>query len=113
MGDVRRLIPRVDGLLADPRLAEAQVRLGRELVRQVIADVQDRARRGEIAPEQVRDAVLAAMPPRPCGMRPIVNATGVLLHTNLGRAPLSAGAVEAVVAAAGSVDVEFDVDSGR
>jgi L-seryl-tRNA(Ser) seleniumtransferase len=107
------MIPRVDGLLADPRLAEAQVRLGRELVRQVIADVQDRARRGEIAPGQVRDAVVAALPPRASGLRPIVNATGVLLHTNLGRAPLSAGAVEAVVAAAGSVDVEFDLDTGR
>lgn len=107
------MIPRVDGLLADPRLAEAQVRLGRELVRQVIADVQDRARRGELAPGQVRDAVVAALPARACGLRPIVNATGVLLHTNLGRAPLSAAAAEAVVAAAGSVDVEFDLDTGR
>ncbi|MEV0802907.1 L-seryl-tRNA(Sec) selenium transferase [Kribbella sp. NPDC050281] len=113
MGDPRRLIPRVDGLLADPRLAEAQVRLGRELVRQVIADVQNRARRGEIAPEQVHDAVLSALPQRASVLRPIVNATGVLLHTNLGRAALSVGAVEAVVAAAGSVDVEFDVDTGR
>lgn len=107
------MIPRVDGLLADPRLAEAQVRLGRELVRQVIADVQNRARRGEIAPEQVHDAVLSALPQRASVLRPIVNATGVLLHTNLGRAALSVGAVEAVVAAAGSVDVEFDVDTGR
>jgi L-seryl-tRNA(Ser) seleniumtransferase len=42
----------------------------------------------------------------------VINATGVLLHTNLGRAQLSAAAREAVVAAAGSTDVEFDLASG-
>ncbi|MEU4295425.1 L-seryl-tRNA(Sec) selenium transferase [Kribbella sp. NPDC026596] len=113
MVDERRRIPRVDGLLADPRLADAQDRLGRALVRQLVNEVQDRARRGEITPEQVADVVVAELPPRASGMRPVVNATGVLLHTNLGRAPLSAAAVDAVVAAAGCVDVEFDVDSGR
>ncbi|TCC49079.1 L-seryl-tRNA(Sec) selenium transferase [Kribbella capetownensis] len=113
MTDVRRRIPRVDGLLADPRLVDAQDRLGRALVRQVVTDVQDRARRGEITPEQVPDAVVAALPPRACGVRPVVNATGVLLHTNLGRAPLSPAAIDAVVTAAGCVDVEFDLDTGR
>jgi L-seryl-tRNA(Ser) seleniumtransferase len=42
----------------------------------------------------------------------VVNATGVLLHTNLGRAPLSAAAVDALVAAAGTTDVEFDRATG-
>ena len=113
MVDERRRIPRVDGLLADPRLVDAQERLGRALVRQLVNEVQARARRGEITPEQVADVVVAELPPRASGMRPVVNATGVLLHTNLGRAPLSAAAVDAVVGAAGCVDVEFDVDSGR
>ncbi|MEP7023249.1 MAG: L-seryl-tRNA(Sec) selenium transferase, partial [Actinomycetota bacterium] len=40
------------------------------------------------------------------------NATGVLLHTNLGRAPLSAAATDAVQAAAGCTDLEFDLASG-
>jgi transcriptional regulator with XRE-family HTH domain len=43
----------------------------------------------------------------------VINATGVLLHTNLGRAPLSAAARGAVVAATGCTDVEYDVETGR
>lgn len=43
----------------------------------------------------------------------MINATGVLLHTNLGRAPLSAAACEAVVMATGCTDVEYDVATGR
>jgi L-seryl-tRNA(Ser) seleniumtransferase len=45
-------------------------------------------------------------------MRPVINATGVVVHTNLGRAPLGAGAVQAVVAASGYVDVEFGLEDG-
>jgi L-seryl-tRNA(Ser) seleniumtransferase len=43
----------------------------------------------------------------------VINATGVLLHTNLGRAPLSAVAVDALVAAAGTTDVEYDLGTGE
>src|SRR5690606_27842761 len=43
----------------------------------------------------------------------VVNATGVVVHTNLGRAPLSDAAVEAVTVAAGATDVELDLDTGR
>jgi L-seryl-tRNA(Ser) seleniumtransferase len=47
------------------------------------------------------------------GLRPVINATGVVLHTNLGRAALSGAAVSAILAAAGYTDVELDLDSGR
>jgi L-seryl-tRNA(Ser) seleniumtransferase len=43
----------------------------------------------------------------------VLNATGVVVHTNLGRAPLSAAAVEAITVAAGATDVELDLDTGR
>jgi L-seryl-tRNA(Ser) seleniumtransferase len=43
----------------------------------------------------------------------VLNATGVIVHTNLGRAPLSRAAVRAVAEAAGSTDVEFDLRTGR
>lgn len=45
-------------------------------------------------------------------MRPVINATGVVLHTNLGRAPLSEAALAAVNGAAGYATVEFDLASG-
>ncbi len=46
-------------------------------------------------------------------MRPVINATGVVVHTNLGRAPLSAAARDAIVDASGYVDVEMDLETGR
>jgi L-seryl-tRNA(Ser) seleniumtransferase len=46
-------------------------------------------------------------------LRPVLNCTGVVLHTNLGRAPLSAAAVAAMRRASGYTDVEYDVATGR
>src|SRR5207237_264328 len=46
-------------------------------------------------------------------LRPVINATGVVVHTNLGRAALSPAAVEAVTTAAGPTDVELDLATGR
>jgi L-seryl-tRNA(Ser) seleniumtransferase len=110
--DDRRRVPRTDLLLADPRLADAERRLGRALVKAAVARAQQRARDGRIAPEQVADAAVAGLPARAAALTPVINATGVLVHTNLGRAPLSAAAVDALVAAAGCCDVEFDLASG-
>jgi len=110
--DPRRRVPRTDVLLADPRLAAAAATLGRGRVKAVIAVAQDRARHGEIAPEDVADLAAASLPRTP-SLQPVINATGVILHTNLGRAPLSPGAVEAVVCAAGYTDVELDLGTGR
>jgi L-seryl-tRNA(Ser) seleniumtransferase len=110
--DTRRRVPRTDLLLADPRLADAERRLGRALVKAAVARAQQRARDGQIAPEEVADAAVAELPARAAALTPVINATGVLVHTNLGRAPLSAAAVDAIVAAAGHCDVEFDLASG-
>jgi L-seryl-tRNA(Ser) seleniumtransferase len=111
MDDPRRRVPRTDVLLADPRLAAAAESLGRAQVKAVVTGAQERARRGEIAPEEVADVAAATL--SRAGSRAVVNATGVVLHTNLGRAPLSAPAVEAVAAAAGHTDVELDLRTGR
>jgi L-seryl-tRNA(Ser) seleniumtransferase len=46
-------------------------------------------------------------------LRHVINATGVILHTNLGRAPLSSAAVEALGVAAGYSNLELDVETGR
>ncbi|MGY1738493.1 L-seryl-tRNA(Sec) selenium transferase [Geodermatophilus sp. SYSU D00684] len=111
--DPRRAVPRTDTLLADPALADAASRLGRELVKDAVRAVQSRVRAGELAPGDAVAAVLAGLPSTASALRPVLNATGVLVHTNLGRAPLSPAAVEAVVAASGTTDVELDLTTGR
>ena len=97
-------MPRTDLLLADPRLAAAEGRLGRALVKAAVGRAQQRARDGQISPDEVADAAVAELPPRAASLTPVINATGVLVHTNLGRAPLSAAAVDAIVIAAAGLD---------
>ena len=111
--DPRRHVPRTDVVLADPRLAAAADRFGRTRVKELVAAAQERARAGDIEPGDVVGAAVAALPAIAGGLRPVLNATGVILHTNLGRAPLSEAAVAAVVAAAGHTDVELDLATGR
>jgi len=110
--DVRRLTPRTDAVLADPRLAAAEHRLGRAIVLSAVRRAQDLARNGVIEPAAVPDAAAESLPAIAATLTPVINATGVLLHTNLGRAPLSAAAKDAVQVAAGSTDLEFDLPSG-
>ncbi|HEU4350229.1 MAG TPA: L-seryl-tRNA(Sec) selenium transferase, partial [Actinoplanes sp.] len=59
---------------------------------------------------QVEAAAHAALAAR---TRAVINATGVVLHTNLGRAALSPAALEAIAAAGGHTDVELDLATGR
>ncbi|MFC4003156.1 L-seryl-tRNA(Sec) selenium transferase [Prauserella oleivorans] len=112
MTDPRRRIPRTDTLLADPRLAKAVHDLGPGLVKAAVVTAQERARAGEIAPEDVAESALAELPGTATTLHPVLNATGVVVHTNLGRAPLSPAALDAVRAAGGATDVEFDLASG-
>ena len=110
--DVRRLTPRTDDVLADSRLAAAEHRLGRAIVLSAVRRAQDLARSGQIEPAAVADAAAESLPLIAATLTPVINATGVLLHTNLGRAPLSVAARDALQVAAGSTDLEFDLTSG-
>ncbi len=113
MPDPRRRTPRTDTVLADSALAPAIARLGRDRVKAAVKTQLQRCRDGELAPGEVVSAVVSSLPVSNTSLRPLVNATGVVVHTNLGRAPLSAAAVEAVTRAAGATDVELDLDTGR
>ena len=106
-------MPRTDVVLADPRLVTARERLGGALVKAAVARAQELARAGTISPASVADAAAASLPRTAATLTAVINATGVVVHTNLGRAPLSAAARDAVLAAAGCTDVEFDLTAGK
>ena len=111
-GDMRRRVPRTDAVLADPHVASAIRRLGRSLVRNVVTQVLAEVRDGHLEPDAVAAEVVRRLPDTATGLRRVLNATGVIVHTNLGRAPLSPAARDAVLAAAGYTDVEFDLVTG-
>ena len=116
-----RNIPSVSGVLAHPRVGGLLARFSREavtgLVRDALAAARDEVRDGADAPtvSQVADAVAESAAARWMSWpRRVVNATGVVLHTNLGRAPLSAESLRAVeMAASGYSDLEFDLAAGK
>ncbi|MDQ4085762.1 MAG: L-seryl-tRNA(Sec) selenium transferase [Actinomycetota bacterium] len=111
--DRRRAVPRTDRLLAEPKLQEAASVLGADLVKQAVHVAQQRVRDGELPPDAVLAAVVESLPAAATTLRRVINATGVVVHTNLGRAPLSAAAVRAVGVAAGTTDLELDLRTGR
>ncbi|AWH94069.1 L-seryl-tRNA(Sec) selenium transferase [Dietzia lutea] len=100
-------------MLRAPRLAAAVTELGRELVKAEIRRAQQQARTGDLDPVSIVDVVTAALPTAAVTLTRVLNASGVLLHTNLGRAPLSGAAVRALAEAAGTNDVELDLATGR
>ena len=127
VGAILRRIPSVDEVLAGAstqRLLERQPRWAvLEAIREVLAACRERALAGDASPEtaqalldpQAIQASVEAATARKAGasLRPVINATGVVLHTNLGRAPLAPSALAAIAAAArGYSNLEFDLDSG-
>ena len=99
-----REIPAVDELLRLPKVAELQSRAGRntvaEATREVLQDLRNAILRGEIRtvnPELLESQIAANVEAATAiSLIPVINATGVVLHTNLGRAPLSREALERV-----------------
>jgi L-seryl-tRNA(Ser) seleniumtransferase len=115
----------VDELLARPRLIALSEAAGRELVakaaRNVLANLRDEIKSGILAcatssaaaamEEKVSVEVNAALAP---SLRRVINATGVILHTNLGRAPFSAGvATQFAETASRYSNLEYDIESGE
>jgi L-seryl-tRNA(Ser) seleniumtransferase len=109
-----RALPAVDDLLRTvPALAETGPAVARWIVRREIDAARARILAGEHAGDVAAAVERAAGSLRARSLRRVVNATGVVLHTNLGRAPLSEAAVRAVVEASGPATVEFDTGSGE
>ena len=114
-----RGLPAVHRFLSDPQIAAFEALFGKDLVKRTITARLDALRRsnGDPVPayEELRGSVLAKLErERMQTLLRVVNATGVILHTNLGRAPLAESAIDAVrEAAAGYSNLEYDVESGN
>jgi L-seryl-tRNA(Ser) seleniumtransferase len=118
VSDQRRTLPSVSALLESaalrPLLDAAPRGAVVAAVRQAIAGV----RGGHAAAPTddrgwAREVALHLESARRPSLRPVINATGVVLHTNLGRAPLARAAIDAVAAVAeGYSNLEYDLDTG-
>jgi L-seryl-tRNA(Ser) seleniumtransferase len=124
-GALLRRLPSVDELLRRPVLEELAARAGRGVVLNAARAVLDRLRseialgavpaessldpailEGAIRDEAARDTSFS--------LRPVINATGVILHTNLGRAPIGAAALAHLAEAArGYSNLEYDLAAGQ
>jgi len=116
-----RKLPKADRLLEAARLAGLVGRVGHGAVMEAIRAELDRIR-GEIqggapcpTPDQIEAGLLAKLGEQARGsLRRVINATGVVIHTNLGRAPLSEAALAAMTEAArGYVSLEYDLEAGE
>ncbi len=119
-----RQLPSVDELLQHERLRRLADDVGRlivvEAARQVLASLRAAIHRGLPAAELAtalahlpQDVEAEAREQASLSLRPVINATGVILHTNLGRAPLSAPAAEQLAALARQYsNLEFDLAKG-
>ena len=115
MYDRRRDLPSVDRLLREPGMAELVDQVSRAVVVAAAREALAAARHQRSGPPEDWVADIAERVARRTArsLRPVFNATGVVLHTNLGRAPLSIPAIEAMLAvASGYGTLEFDLHSG-
>jgi L-seryl-tRNA(Ser) seleniumtransferase len=124
-GDLYRLLPSLNDLLLTPEIAALLRVHSRPAVvssaRSILENTRDEVKRGlhtrtslllrlESLSALVAEDLQRA---RQYSLRPVINATGVLLHTNLGRAPLSESALEHIVTVAGGYsNLELDLDTG-
>jgi L-seryl-tRNA(Ser) seleniumtransferase len=122
VGSLLRRIPAVDELLNRQSLRELEGRVGHRLVveatRKVLESVRERITSGSlssVSAEWLEGQILAeAEAGRELSLQPVINATGVILHTNLGRAPLAQEALDHLVqVATGYSNLEYDLERGE
>jgi L-seryl-tRNA(Ser) seleniumtransferase len=123
-GELLRQIPSVDELLAQPRLAALATKVGRnhivEIARAVLAELRTKISSENPGPqialtssslEELITSQVERLLAR--SLQPVINATGVILHTNLGRAPLAESVVEEFRRTATQYsNLEYDLEAG-
>jgi len=116
-----RQLPGVDRLLSDERVSRLCETFPREivvdLIRRCLSEIRWSISSGGSVPsfvEVVNSIVTRARDLEKPSLQPVINATGVILHTNLGRAPLSTEVIKAMeLASRGYCNLELDLDSGK
>ncbi len=118
-----RHLPAIDEILLQDRIADALVSVPREQVVQWAREEVDLLRQRVLVGEELQvEGLMSLVVEQVIGrlsqdysarMQTVLNATGILLHTNLGRAPLAEAAVAHVQAAAGCTNLEMDLGSGK
>ena len=120
------LIPSVDAVLTEPEVQALLERCDQPMVTRYVREGVDAVRQAMLSGDAIgesRDGLVARVVRQVCldaahltepGLKRVVNATGIVLHTNLGRAPLADAAVRAVAGiASGYCNLEVDLESGR
>ncbi len=111
-----RELPATHRVLAEPGVAAYEATLGRTTIKRAIELVLDRARASGAAPEYgaiVASVVESLDEARMDLLLPAINATGIVVHTNLGRAPLAEEAIDAIAAVSrGYSNLEYDLAAG-
>jgi L-seryl-tRNA(Ser) seleniumtransferase len=124
--ELYRLLPSVDELLHSPELSSLMDSDGQsavaEAVRVVIAQLREQISEGHLDRADAVELAIAGLPEAiarqlrsamALSLKPLINATGVILHTNLGRAPLPESAIKRVSEVAGRyTNLEFDIHAG-
>lgn len=120
---VLRQLPAVERILQSPAVARLVEQHGRRIVLQLtqelLEDVRSRCRSGEVVEAPALDALVSALQTRiEAQMRPsltpVINATGVVLHTNIGRAPLSQAMIDFVGRTSRNyTNLEYDLAEGK
>jgi L-seryl-tRNA(Ser) seleniumtransferase len=116
MSALYRQLPAVDALLQDPRVAALPRGVAVATARAVLDRLRGAIGRGELTavPDVASVVVDEAQVLVHGRVKPVINATGVVLHTNLGRAPWAPEAVEAAArVASGWCDLEMDLETGE
>ncbi len=119
-----RSLPAIDDLIRDPELADLRQHFPQPIVTDWIRAAVESCRQQLLtdsveSPGEDRRAWIVAEVRRRqsresgTSMQEVINATGIVLHTNLGRAPLAQEAIDRVVAAAGYSNVELDLHTGK
>jgi len=115
INNILRSLPKMDVILGDSRLGLIGAKSLLRLATQVLDDIREKTLNGEITEIPLFDDIInKILQAHKASFSRVINATGVVLHTNLGRAPMAKAAVQAALDVAECyTDLEYDLATGK